>query len=923
MPRSRLLLSLVILAGLVVGLVPGALGAPPPAVPEEPVVVRFYYKDQAHLDAVAGQLDTWEVHDAEGYAVAAISPSEYRWLLDLGYRLEIDQEKTALLGIHAPLDPRFYYFDDYYTNANDRYVDTFLADVNMAYPDITELFDIGNAWEGENGGYNRDLWVLRITNEDPAYGDIADKPVFFFHAEMHAREVSTAELAITYIKYLTSGFNGEGGYGADPDVTWLVDWHTVYIEVMANPDGHVQNEMDTSAYRRKNMDNDDGCNDPDDWGVDLNRNHSFLWGCCGGSSGNPCSETYRGPTRGGEQETYYFQDFVMSVIPDQNGPNGDDEIPEAAPITTTGFLISLHSYDDSILWSWNLSGHPPAPNGDDLEDIARKMAAINPYYYPKGSLYSVDGTTRDWSYGKLGIPSYVFEVGPTSGSCYGFFPPYGCVYGLDGMPRNFWAENRPVFLYVHKATRQPYAILHGPDAQDLAVSPNPVPQGVPVDLSALIEDHRYGGDPLALVGAAEYFIDEPGAAGTGFAMDPQDGSWGETSETAVATVDTSSLAPGQHYILVHGQKQGTDYWGPFTAIFLDVEPPVQCDPVEILEVITQTDGCTVDYAVELTGTAPFDYAWDFGAFGSSTEATPTVAYGLPGTYGYTLTVDNCYGQYSDTAQGTVTVDCCVPPSNATLAYSPLDPLTGETVVFTGTAESNRPLTYTWDLGDGGTGSGAVVTHTYPVDGDYVVELEAANACGVAVATATVSVCEPVAEADFNWAPLAPVVNEWVAFHGTAEGSAPIVYTWDFADGGTGTGANTSHRYTAAGTYQVVMTATNCGGITSVATYPVQVWPAGGCEGVTITNVITQVAGCTVDFSATLAGDPPFTYLWAFGDGATSTDATPAHTYTQTGTYNATLDAWNCSGAGHDTSAFTVQVKCVVPQHWVYLPVIIK
>ena len=49
--------------------------------------------------------------------------------------------------------------------------------------------------------------------------------------------------------------------------------------------GHRVDEEDTSAYRRKNMDNDDGCPYADSWGIDLNRNHSFLWGCCGGSSG--------------------------------------------------------------------------------------------------------------------------------------------------------------------------------------------------------------------------------------------------------------------------------------------------------------------------------------------------------------------------------------------------------------------------------------------------------------------------------------------------------------------------------------------------------------------------------------------------------------------------------------------------------------
>ena len=122
------------------------------------------------------------------------------------------------------------------------------------------------------------MLALRITNEDPAYGAIEDKPVFFMMAEIHAREVSTPELAIRYIKYLTSGYNGLGGYDFDADVTWLVNHNAVYVLVMQNPDGYRVNEQDINAYRRKNMDNDDGCSTPSSWGVDLNRNPQLLMG---------------------------------------------------------------------------------------------------------------------------------------------------------------------------------------------------------------------------------------------------------------------------------------------------------------------------------------------------------------------------------------------------------------------------------------------------------------------------------------------------------------------------------------------------------------------------------------------------------------------------------------------------------------------
>jgi carboxypeptidase T len=541
--------------------------------PSDWSVIRLYFNDRDHLNQVAGELDIWEVQKEDGYVLAAVSPEQYRWLEVSGYRLEIDTEKTAIIQAPlAPLDPRFHYFDNYYPNANELYVVDFLTETNQAYPDLTELLDIGDAWLASHGEHPRDMWVLRITNEDPAYGDIADKPVFFLFATIHAREVAVPELAIRYIKYLTSGFNEEGGYGIDADATWLVNHNVLYVLVMQNPDGHWINEQDWGAYRRKNMDNDDGCNDPNQWGVDLNRNSSFLWGCCGGSSGLPCSETYRGPSAGSEPETQAFQQFFATVVPDQNGPNGDNEIAPASPLTTTGIFISMHSYSDLVLWPWGFDNYGDPPNYAQLQTIGRKFADFT-NYDPSGTIwYDVDGATDDWTYGKFGIASYTFEVGPSSGSCGGFFPAYDCIDGAPGYPENFWAENKPAFLYAHKIARTPYMTAYGPDAQDLTTFPEDAYRGQPVQLSATIRDNRYGGDPLAPIYGAEYFVDTPGEDGTGIPLSPTDGNWGGLIEEVSAILDTSDMGEGQHYILIHGQNDDGD-WGPFSAVFLTITVP--------------------------------------------------------------------------------------------------------------------------------------------------------------------------------------------------------------------------------------------------------------------------------------------------------------------------------------------------------------
>ncbi len=153
------------------------------------------------------------------------------------------------------------------------------------------------------------------------------------------------------------------------------------------------------------MDNDDGCNFAGYFGTDLNRNSSFMWNN-GGSSGYACDETYRGPSAASEPEVQAIQNYAASIFPDQRGPNINDPAPE----TATGVFLTLHSYGQLVLYPW---GHTstPAPNGPALATLGRKFGFFNNYTVCQDCLYSVSGSTDDWMYGELGVPSYTFEVG--------------------------------------------------------------------------------------------------------------------------------------------------------------------------------------------------------------------------------------------------------------------------------------------------------------------------------------------------------------------------------------------------------------------------------------------------------------------------------------------------------------------------------
>jgi hypothetical protein len=120
----------------------------------------------------------------------------------------------------------------------------------------------------------------------------------------------------------------------------------------------------------------------------------------------------------------------------------------------------MHSYSNLVLWPWGHIG-TPAPDADALRRLGERMADFNGYFPTQAvGLYYTSGTTDDWSYGELGIASYTFEIGPTSGTCGGFMPPFAC---LDGEPGgNFWPRNLPALLYAARVSRAPYIEPAGP-----------------------------------------------------------------------------------------------------------------------------------------------------------------------------------------------------------------------------------------------------------------------------------------------------------------------------------------------------------------------------------------------------------------------------------------------------------------------------
>ena len=71
---------------------------------------------------------------------------------------------------------------------------------------------------------------------------------------------------------------------------------------------------------------------------------------------------------------------------------------------------------------------------------------------------------------------------------------------------------------------------------------------------------------------------------------------------------------------------------------------------------------------------------------------------------------------------------CDPIGQLEFTWTPADPIIGQPVTFSATVSGTEPIELTWAFGDGGTGSGASVAHTYTLTGTYTVVLTAKNCC---------------------------------------------------------------------------------------------------------------------------------------------------------------------------------------------------
>jgi hypothetical protein len=541
--QFRSLLLFVTLALLLTTFLVPTAGA---GVSSRPQLVRVYAPDPAAAyELLRNDVDLVSARDGE-YLFALLAPQQQRALLNAGWHMQ-----TVAGWQAADLQNA----QEYQTFAA---VENRLNELAAAHPDLLELVDYGDSWEG-----SRDLLALRLR----APGIEGPRPVFFLFAAVHAREMVTGDIALRWIDYLLNN------YGTNADVTWMLQEHEFLVVPIANPDGRIIAEQGHLQRKNTNYSNGASCAVPpaeiivNHSGVDLNRNSSFQWGRIDTPAQNPCSQTFPGSGPASEPEVQAFEALAAATFPALPGPSPAEGNP--APDDTSGIFISLHSFGDMVLWPW---GHTEdtAPNGPALERLGRQLAERADFIPLRSyDLYPTSGTNDVWVYATLGRAAYTFEIGPIAGMCGGFMPPISCLDANAAEGGALWERTRSALLYAARVSRAPYLLPAGPRVTEVQADHN--------DNQLIVRANIDGAGTV--VSGAQFSIGRSIAAGgAGIAMQASDGAFDSPQEQVELVLPLAELPDlDQAVLLIEGRNQ--QHAGPPQAFYARTIGPLNWLPL--------------------------------------------------------------------------------------------------------------------------------------------------------------------------------------------------------------------------------------------------------------------------------------------------------------------------------------------------------
>jgi|GEM_PF-454396 len=327
---------------------------------------------------------------------------------------------------------------------------------------------------------------------------------------------------------------------------------------------------------------------------------------------------------------------------------------------------------------------------------------------------------------------------------------------------------------------------------------------------------------------------------------------------------------------------------------------------------TLCQGMTVQFnnSSSQNGGSPItSWLWNFGdlpsgSLNTSTAPNPTHTFVSPGPYIITLTVgnvDNC----TDTVTKTININ-----PTPTAIFTASQECQGQPTVFDASASNTLGdiASFAWDFGDFQTGTGQIANHTYTDFGYYNVVLTITNDSGCVATSTQIVFVQPKPISQFTSSQVncmgADVLFYDQSFIPAGFAGSINAWHWDFGDG-IGTAdydpitvpTVVTYAYTdGLPIHTVTLTVTTTFDCESFVSHDVNSIPSP------IPHITSSPVNCvnqSIQFSSGTSspngGSPIQSYAWTFGDGGTSNQADPVHTYVTPGTYPVTLTVTNASG----------------------------
>lgn len=304
---------------------------------------------------------------------------------------------------------------------------------------------------------------------------------------------------------------------------------------------------------------------------------------------------------------------------------------------------------------------------------------------------------------------------------------------------------------------------------------------------------------------------------------------------------------------------------------------------------------------------PISWAWNFGDNTTSNLQNPVHQYAQAGTYNVCLTITTA-DSTSCTYCNVVVIGSINPPCNAMFYYYP-DSISNNNTVYFYDVSTGPPISWTWNFGDNTTSNLQHPVHQYAQAGTYNVCLTITTADSVSCTycrVVSIGINPPCNALFVSHVDSIPGI---VSFYDASNANS-VSWAWDFGDNNTSSLQHPVHQYTQPGVYRVCLTVTT-NDSTSCSycdTVRVDSLIVGGCSAnLYLYQDTTIINSQTWYLYSHVTGVAPFTYLWDFGDGNTSTQQYPVHNYVVSGHYAICLTITDATGCTFTTCDSTYKL----------------